>query len=158
MTERSLSKYRGEGKEFWWKSLKKENFWRNDRNLPESFFKKVVAIFLFCMKSTKKSAAPTIPTAFDSYPALFQKKKEILHKMKRRSWIVSFYEKNKEGFSKISRNQKEKNGLIKRNFCQFTWNRQRNKKHRTACNTERRCKKRRREVIVQIAVIFLTIW
>lgn len=60
-------------------------FGRNDRILPESFFKKVVAIFLFCMKYTKKSAGQSAPVAFDSYPALFQKKKEILHKMKRGS-------------------------------------------------------------------------
>jgi len=37
----------------------------------------------------KKAAGQSAPAAFDSYPALFRKKKEILHKMKRLKTIAS---------------------------------------------------------------------
>ena len=109
------------------------------------------------MKYTKKSAGQSAPVAFDSYPALFRKKKEILHKMKRLEIIASFYGNRNDRFFKVRRKNRKENGLIIGLFIKSTRNRQRDKSRWIEWKTVRQCKKRQRELIVQIAVIFLTI-
>ncbi|MFR8759642.1 MAG: hypothetical protein ACLVG7_03790 [Negativibacillus sp.] len=105
----------------------------------------------------KKAAGQSAPAAFDSYPALFRKKKEILHKMKRLKTIASFHGNRNDRFFKVRRKNRKENGLIIGLFIKPARNRQRDKSRWIEWKTVQQCKKRQRELIVQIAVIFLTI-